>query len=145
MLDTLMRVGAHRIEYLDDSRNPQAFAFYIRGNKKAGDVICKDAKSQLYAGLLLIHHKLQMTHLAGIYVDVDGLENLQRPAYLQLKQDLMAGKFSRVFILERSALLGTPQAVHDLQQLYFACSGFELMVCREGECVALDLFAEATH
>jgi hypothetical protein len=143
MLDTMMRVGAHRIEYLDDTRNPQSFAFYIRGNKRAGDVICKDAKSQLYAGLLLIHNKLQMTNLAGIYVDVDGLENLQRPAYLQLKQDLIAGMFRRVFILDRSALLGSPQADQDLQQLFFHCGGFELLVCREGECVALDLFANS--
>jgi hypothetical protein len=140
MLDTLMRVGAHRIEYLDDTRNPQAFAFYIRGNKRDGDVICKDAKSQLYAGLLLIHNKLQMTNLTGIYVDVDSLENLQRPAYQQLKQDLMAGMFKRVFILDRTALLGTPQSDQDLQQLFFRCGGFELLVCREGECVALDLF-----
>jgi hypothetical protein len=145
MLDTLMRIGAHRIDYFDSSRakNAQAFAFYIRGNKNAGDVICRDAKSQLYAGLLLIHSKLQMANLAGIYVDVDGIENLKRPAYVQLKQDIRNGLFTRIFILDRSSIMGTALADRDLQELFFQVGGFELLVCRDGECVAIDIFAGA--
>ncbi len=141
MLDTLMRVGAHRIEYFESRfpGNPQAFGFYIRGEKDPRDVFSRDAKYQLYSGLMLIHSKGQMQNLAGIYVDVDALDNLKRPAYLQFKQDLLSGLFRRVFVLDESALLGQAAAEADLMALFLESGGFEFMVCKNDDCVAIDL------
>lgn len=143
MLDTLMKVGAHRIEYFESvsSISSSAFGFYIRGEKNTRDIYSRDAKFQLYAGLVLIHENEQMRNLAGIYVDVDALENLQRPAYVQLKKDLVSGRFNRLFVLDESALLGLPAADEDVCNLYIETGGFELMVCCDGECVAIDVLS----
>lgn len=141
MLDTLMKFGAYRVEHFNDEYQADlsAFGFYIRGEKQAG-AYYRDAKSQLYAGLMLIHSKQMMSHLRGIYVDVDALENLQRPAYCQMKSDLLNGLFRRIFVLDESALLGEPEAEADLRRIYRAVGGFDLLVCRDGDCTPLDLF-----
>jgi len=141
MLDTLMTIGAYRVSYFNNSLNVNslAFGFYIRGEKMAQDAYSRDAKNQLYAGLMLIQSKLQMHNLRGIYVDVDSLENLQRPAYVQLKRDLISGYFQRVFVLDESALLGTRPAENDLHEVFDLCGGFELLVCRDGECAPVKL------
>lgn len=141
MLDTLMTIGSYRVSYFNDSMNvnPLAFGFYIRGEKGAEDAYSRDAKNQLYAGLMLIQDRLQMHNLRGIYVDVDAVENLQRPAYMQLKSDLISGYFRRVFVLDESALLGTPSAERDLRKVYDLCGGFELLVCRDGDCATIEL------
>lgn len=140
MLDTLMQTGSYRVSYFDNSceHNPFAFGFYIRGEKAAQDEYSRDAKQQLYAGLFLIQSKLQMVNLRGIYVDVDVADNLERPGYLQLKRDLINGCMRRVFVLDESALLGSSKAANDLQNLYTLVGGFELIVCREGECVPVE-------
>lgn len=142
MLDILMKIGAYRVEHFESEFqvDPFAFGFYIRGEVDTEGAYSHDAKTQLYAGLMLIHSKLQMSHLRGIYLDVDCLENLQRPAYVQLKADLINGLFKRVFALDESALLGTVKAEKDLHQVYLAIGGFELLVCKEGECIPLPLF-----
>lgn len=150
MLDALTQIGAHRISYLSDSHSvdPLAFGFYIRGEKESCDAYSRDAKQQLYAGLVLIHSKLQMQHLCGIYMDVDTIENLERPAYLQLKRDLINGYFKRVFVLDESALFGSKTAEEDLRKVYELIGGFELIVCHEGECVNKRLpwiFEESTN
>lgn len=141
MLDTLMRIGAYRVSYFNNSLNvnPLVFGFYIRGEKAAQDAYSRDAKQQLYAGLMLIHSKLQMHNLRGIYVDVDVVENFQRPAYMQLKRDLISGYFRRVFVLDESAFLGTRPAEDDLREVYDLCGGFELVICRNGDCATVDL------
>lgn len=141
MLDTLMTIGSYRVSYFNDSLNvnPLAFGFYIRGEKVAQDAYSRDAKKQLYAGLMLIQNRLQMHNLRGIYVDVDVIVNLQRPAYTQLKRDLISGYFRRLFVLDESALLGTRPAEDDLREVYDLCGGFELLVCRDGDCAPVDL------
>lgn len=140
MLDTLMQIGAYRVSYFSNSQEPSplAFGFYIRGEKMPQDVYSRDAKQQLYAGLFLIHTKLQMRNMRGLYVDVDSIDNLMRPAYLQLKRDLINGYIRRVFVLDKSALLGTHQAEEDLREVYQAVGGFDLLVCHEGECVPVE-------
>ena len=142
MLDTLMKFGAYRVEHFEYEyqADPSAFGFYIRGEKLEAGAYCRDAKSQLYAGLMLIHSKQMMNHLRGIYVDMDALENLQRPAYRQMMTDLLNGLFKRIFVLDESALLGTPSADEDMRQIYRTAGGFELLVCRNGDCTPYCLF-----
>jgi hypothetical protein len=142
MLDTFMKIGAYRVERfeVEERMDPDAFAFYIRGEKAESGAYCRDAKSQLYAGLMLIQSKGMMHHLSGIYVDVDELVNLQRPAYRQLKADLIDGLFKHIFVLEAAAFWAPGIVEDDLRQLYLAVGGFELLVCREGECTPLQIF-----
>lgn len=142
MLDTLMKIGAYRVEHfeIDYRENPDAFGFYIRGEKSEKGVYCRDAKSQLYAGLMLIQSKKMMGNLRGIYVDVDELSNLERPAYVQMKADLINGLFRRIFVLDASALWAPGIVAEDLQRLYKAAGGFVLLVCQEGECTQKSIF-----
>ena len=141
MLDVLMSFGDHRVDYFESCLgvNPLAFGFYIRGDKSELDVYSREAKYQLYAGLVLIHAKLEIKNLVGIYVDVNSLENLQRPAYRQLKQDLYSGFFRRLFVLDESALFGEAVADEDIFEIQREVAGFEILVCRDGECVPLEL------
>jgi hypothetical protein len=130
MLDTLLKFGSHRVDYFDQSGlNPQAFAFYVRGGMDAHHGYSADAKHQLYRGLALIASRLGFGNLAAVYIDVNDLENLERPAYVQLKRDLQAFMFNRVFILEDSALLGTPEADRDFAEISSRILGFELLCC----------------
>lgn len=142
MLDALMKIGAYRVERFefDYRENPEAFGFYIRGEKTDSGAYCRDAKSQLYGGLMLIQSKKMMCNLRGIYVDVDELCNLKRPAYVQMKVDLISGLFTRIFVLDAGALLAPGIVAEDLHQLYKAAGGFELLVCQEGECTQTSIF-----
>jgi hypothetical protein len=85
--------------------------------------------------LAVISAKNEMQNLAGIYMDVDVLSNPQRPAFLQMKQDMIAGLFRRLFVMDSSALLGEPGADEDLIRLFELVGGFELFTCNQGECV----------
>ncbi|HNR03157.1 MAG TPA: hypothetical protein PKK59_11540 [Anaerolineaceae bacterium] len=142
MLDSMMKIGAYRVEHFENINriDPQAFGFYIRGELKDAAAYSRDAKAQLYAGLMMIHSKALMAHLRGIYVDVDSIENLQRPAYLQMKSDLVAGLFKRIFVLDEAAILGSAAARADLFQVYVAVGGFDLLVCKNGECMPCLVF-----
>jgi hypothetical protein len=132
MLDALLKFGSYRIDYFDRSGgNPQAFAFYVRGAMDARSRFSHEAKAQLYAGLALIRSELGLGNLAAVYIDVNDLANLQRQAYAQLKRDLLAGMFSRVFVYDRSALLGQPAADQDVARLGEVVRDFELLSCDE--------------
>ena len=116
MLDTLMKFGAYRVDYFEKQhqRNPNAFGFYIRAEVEGGSPYSRESKHQLYEGLDLIQNKLGMGNLVGIYLDVNCLENLSRPAYHQMKMDIADGLFSRILIIEEKALFGCPGTEQDL-------------------------------
>ena len=86
---------------------------------------------------MLIHTRLGMKNLRGIYIDVDRADNLQRPAYAQLKADLISGLFKTVFTLGENALLGSEVAKADMRRVHQLCGGFELLVCKDGVCTAV--------
>jgi len=132
MLNTLLKFGSHRVDYFDQTgSNPQAFAFYVRGGMAADERYSHNAKHQLYGGLALIRANLGLENLAAVYIDIDELANLQRPAYQQMKHDLLAGMFTRVFVFDLSALFGEPAAEADLADLAAKAGGFELLSCGE--------------
>ncbi len=139
MLDAMMRFGAYRVEYLHSGlpMDRLAFGFYLRAELTASDQYSRNTKHQLYSGLTLLKRKAQMGHLVGIYLDVNSLDNLERPAYQQMKHDVANGLFRRVFVLDETALIGTPAADDDLLQLFIQTGGFEVFTCRNGECVPL--------
>ena len=132
MLNTLLKFGSHRVDYFDQTgSNPQAFVFYVRGGMAAEERYSHEAKHQLYGGLAVIRATMGLENLAAVYIDIDELANLQRPAYQQMKQDLRAGMFTRVFVFDVSALLGEPAAEADLANLAAKVGGFELITCGE--------------
>ncbi len=141
MLGAMMKFGAFHISYLNPvvDKYRKAFGFYLRAEISAGDGYSRGAKRQLYSGLMLIQHKLEMHNLVGIYLDVDSLDNLERPAYQQMKQDMLNGMFKRLFVLDEKAIMGSPTADIDLMKLFIKMGGFELLTCKNGECVPLEI------
>jgi hypothetical protein len=132
MLDTLLKFGSHRVDYFDQTgSNPQAFAFYVRGGMDDSSHYSHEAKYQLYSGLAVIRSTLGLQNLAAVYIDINTLENIRRPAYEQLKHDLCVGMFKRVFVFNGSALLGCPCAEADLTAACGPVDGFELISCDE--------------
>ncbi len=132
MFNTLLKFGSHRVDYFDQTgSNPQAFAFYVRGGMAVDERYSHEAKHQLYGGLAVIRAKLGLQNLAAVYIDIDELTNIQRPAWQQLKQDLFAGMFSRVFVFDSSALFGNMAAEADLAELDEKAGGFEVLSCGE--------------
>jgi len=129
MLDTLMKFGAYRVNYFDTQKlkDPESFGFYIRAEIEEGQVYSHDAKHQLYAGLDLIHRCLGMRNLIGIYLDVNCLKNLTRPAYLQMKKDILAGYFRRILVLDDQAISGCPGSEKDLRELAELVGGLEIL------------------
>ncbi len=140
MLDAMMKFGAYRVDYLNQAltQNRKAFGFYLRAEISDGDCYSRGAKYQLYNGLTVIKRKLEMMNLVGIYLDVDSLDNLERPAYQQLKKDMLNGLFRRLFVLEEKAIMGSPTADRDLLKLFMQTGGFELFTCRNGDCVPVE-------
>ncbi|PKO00991.1 MAG: hypothetical protein CVU43_13600 [Chloroflexi bacterium HGW-Chloroflexi-5] len=141
MLEAMTKFGGYRVDYLHHGleKDQKAFAFYLRAEIITGDSYSREAKRQLYTGLTIIKQHLEFNHLAGIYLDVDSLDNLNRPAYLQMKQDMLKGMFKRLFVLDERAVMGNPDADHDMLMLFIHTRGFELFTCKNGECLPLEL------
>jgi hypothetical protein len=141
MLDAMTKFGGYRVDYLHHGleKDQKAFAFYLRAEILPGSSYSREAKHQLYTGLSIIKQHLEFNHLAGIYLDVDCLENLNRPAYQQMKQDMLNGMFKRLFVLDERAVLGSAEADQDMLMLFIQTRGFELFTCKNGECLPLEL------
>lgn len=129
MLDSLMKFGAYRVNYFEPfiKNSPEAFGFYIRAEIEQGQAYSHMAKHQLYVGLDLIQRRLGMQNLVGIYIDINCLANLKRPAYQQMKRDILSGYFQKILILEKDAIEGCPGAVADLNDLADHAGGLELL------------------
>lgn len=132
MLDTLMKFGAYRVDYFEQKNrfNPEAFGFYIRADIEEGQPYSREAKHHLYKGLNLIHRELGMSNLIGIYLDVDCLKNLQRPAYQQMKKDILNGYFRRILILDEITIRGCPRAELDLKDLACRVGWLEFLILK---------------
>jgi len=134
MLDVLMKFGAHRIDYLESSAAgvSDGAAFYLRADSPAEEQYNREAKHQLYQGLALIAASIGLHKLVGVYIDVNDLENINRPAYQRLKMDLLDGMFRKVFVVNTNALLGHPAADADIRDLYWSAGGFEMITLENG-------------
>jgi len=137
MLDSLMKFGAYRVNYFETltQENPNAFGFYIRAEIERGQAYSHEAKYQLYIGLDLIHRLLGMNNLAGIYVDIDCPVNLERPAYQQMKRDILQGYFHRILVLDEFALGDCPGAAADLMDLGNQVGRMDLLVWQDSHLV----------
>ena len=134
MFEALMKMGGYRVDYLNRKAagSPQALGFYVRGQLVDGQPYSRDAKRRLYAGLAVIQQELGPENLVSVYMDVNFPDNLARPAYVQLKEDVRQGLFRRVFTFDVNDLAGAPNAVQDLCNFYQEIGGFELLGLEEG-------------
>ncbi len=134
MLEALMRSGSYRVDYLNVSARgkPEAFAFYVCGDLPHNAAYSATAKRSLYAGLSLIQQALGPENLVAIYLDVNSVKNITRPAYVQMKQDLRAGMFRRIFILQGNGLSAERESAADLDALYREVGGFDLLTYEQG-------------
>lgn len=134
MIENLMIDGGYRIDYLNEDAvgRPQAFGFYVRGDLPENEPYSHAAKHRLHAGLDIIQKYLGHENLVAIYVDISSTASPDHPAYQQMKQDMLDGKFHRVFTLVSYDLLGGCPALIDLMNLYLELEGFELIACDEG-------------
>jgi hypothetical protein len=141
MLDSLMKFGAYRVNYFETltQQNPNAFGFYIRAEIEKGQAYSHKAKHQLYTGLDLIQRLLGMKNLAGIYVDIDCLKNLQRPAYQQMKRDIHTGYFHKILVLDEFAIMSCPGEVTDLTVLADQIGELDLLTWQDSNLVEISL------
>ena len=139
MLDTLMKFGAYRVNYFEPliQKNLDAFGFYIRAEIEEGQAYSHEAKHQLYNGLDLIQRVLGMNNLVGIYMDVNCLKNLQRPAYQQMKKDITSGYFRRILVLDTVAIKGCLGSEKDLAELAYLVGGLEMLVWHRSKLVTM--------
>ncbi len=145
MLEALMKWGGHRVDYVNERAQGQhgAYGFYVRGYLPAVAPYRSQAKIHLYAGLNVIQARMNPKLLVAVYVDVDHSDNLLRPAYLQLKRDLLAGKFNRVFVYRSTDLLGSPAATSDFQQHAKLLGGVSLITFDHDSLTEMDMNLES--
>lgn len=134
MYETLMKLGSYRVDYLNVSARGTtgAFAFTVCGEPPNDASYGASAKRILYTGLSLIQQTLGPNNLVAVYLDVDAIDNLQRPAYEQMKQDLRAGMFRRVFDLRAEDLMAIPALAREVERLYHEVGGFDLLTFAGG-------------
>jgi hypothetical protein len=133
MLDALTKFGGYRIDHFEQNQcTTDAFVLYVRGGLTAGISYSLEAKQQLYLGLALIHSQLGLGNLAGVFVDVNDLGNVDRPAYRQMKREILSGTIKRVLILDRSALFGIPAADRDMVSLFQQVDDLEVFTVCSG-------------
>ena len=140
MLEALMKIGGYRVErFIHSAQTGDEFGMYVRGMLSGAEVYSRVAKQQLYYGLATLYKLGELKSLAGIYLDIAQLEDLQRPAYQQLKHDMLEGRFHRVMILDVCALFGCEAAEKDLKKLSRRVAGFELFTFMPEEADAICL------
>ncbi len=133
MLGALTKFGGYRIDHFEQNQcNADAFVLYVRGGLTAGSSYSLEAKRQLYRGLALIQSFLGLEKLAGVFVDVNDLQNVERPAYQQMKREILSGTIKRVLILDRSALFGIPAADEDVVNLIQKVKDLEIFTVISG-------------
>jgi hypothetical protein len=81
----------------------------------------------------MIQSGIGLEKLAGVFVDVNDLSNIERPAYSQMKQEILSGEIHRVLILDRSAILGNPAADEDVMELFRQANCLEIFTLTSGK------------
>jgi hypothetical protein len=134
MFEILMKPGSHRVDYLNMNvvGKPAAFAFYVCGEISPNAIYSASAKRALLAGLSVIQATLGPENLVAVYLDVNSLVNLARPAYNRMKEDLRAGMFRRLFVLPSQDVMGESKTANDLGRLYQEVGGFDLLTFDQG-------------
>jgi len=134
MFEALRRFGGYRVDYMNEAvmGSASALAFYVCGDLPAGAPYSQNAKRRLLMGLEVIRTNFGMQNLVAVYLDVNSTENLERPAYQQMKKDLSSGMFRRLFVWPDCSLLTNLTARGEMLKLYLDVGGFELLTYDAG-------------
>lgn len=134
MIGTLTKFGTYKVErFHQPYLNGKGIGFYICAQMQDKEPYCVDAKSQLYYGLALLRENDLLAQLAGIYVDVNSLKNVERPAYQMLKEDILNGYVQRVLIIKRKVLFGCLEAKSDWNRYSREYEGIEVFTFNHGK------------
>lgn len=134
MLEALLKFGGYRVDrFYKAEPSGEEFALYLCSCQQTNGNYCLAAKHQLQYGLAQIHAHDQLKNLAGIYIDINLPEQLNRPAYLELKRDLRQGKFQHVLVLEDELIVGNCDVERDWQALTAEISGLKFFTFERGE------------
>lgn len=139
MFAILMKSGSYRVDYFKDQAagTPQALGFYACGDIPSQAPFSQTARHNLLAGLIVIQHHFGISNLVAIYLDVHDPQQAIRPAYEQMKRDVRAGLFKRVFVFNNCKLKNGPDMLDDLCQFYAEIEGYELITFENGDCKTL--------
>jgi hypothetical protein len=129
MFEALRRFGGYRVDYMNEAEvgSANAVAFYVCGDLPAGAPYSQNAKHRLLMGLEVMRANFGLQNLVAVYLDVNSPDNLERPAYMQMKQDLQSGKFRRLFVWPDCSLLVNLAARSEMLKLYMEVGGFEML------------------
>ncbi len=141
MYEKIRDLGDYRVDYLNQEAVgcKEAFGFYVLGDAAEHASCSIKARRDLLTGLSAICTSLAGRNLVGVYVDVNHIANLDRPAYRQMKRDIQAGWFVRVLVVQTADLLGHPAAQADFEWLSEAVGGIEVTSLQGGASGALSL------
>jgi hypothetical protein len=136
MFETLMKPGSCRTDYFNEQAvgTETAFGFYVCGELEPQAAFSLSGRRSLLGGLSIIQQELGPQNLVAIYLDVSSPECNARPAYHQMKRDLRAGMFRRVFVFRSCILARGKGMLADLCQLSDEIGGFELITYDGGAC-----------
>ena len=139
MFATLMNPGSYRVDYFKDQAagTAQALGFYACGDIPSQAVYSRSARYNLLAGLIVVQHHFGISNLVAIYLDVHSPRQPFRPAHEQLKRDLRAGLFKRVFVFSACTHIDGQDNLEDLCRFYAEIDRFELVTFIDGACKTL--------
>jgi hypothetical protein len=134
MLDIFMKKNGYRVEYLNlgAAGKPGAFGFYLRGDLPADAAYSAEAKHHLYAGLDFIQRNLEPKKMVAVYADITRVDAVDRPAYRQLKADVSAGFFRKIFVCKLSDLVESEVGYMDVLALDRMTGGIEIFSMESG-------------
>jgi hypothetical protein len=109
MYAAMMKNGSYRVDYLNKAAMgaANAFGFYVTGGLQNNERYSHAVKHALMAGLLLIKQNCSEQFLVAVYMDVAEPDAPVRPAFAQMKADMRAGMFRRVFVTQIEHLAGS--------------------------------------
>ncbi len=133
MFTSLSKLGSYRVDYVNHTAagTTDALAFYVLGDLQEGQAYSTSAKHALFTGLDIIRNSYGLENLVAIYMDVNTADNPERPAYLQMKQDLENGIVNHVFVLYASHLVSEGESSRDWERFSRSIGGVEVLVDRK--------------
>jgi hypothetical protein len=136
MFETLMKPGSYRIDYFNEQAvgTETALGFYVCGELETQAAFSLSGRRSLLGGLSVIQQELGPQKLVAIYLDVSSPDCNARLAYHQMKRDLHAGMFRRVFVFRSCMLVRGKEMLADICQLSDEIGGFELITYDGGAC-----------
>lgn len=135
MFSAMMKYGSYKIDYLNRSQmgNNQAIGLYVLGDILAEQPYSRNAKHALFTGLLLLREQVGINRIVAVYLDINTADNPGRPAYQQMKNDMKAGMFRKVFVESPLQLTGSDENNMDWWNFYRELPSCEIWTAVDGE------------